>query len=741
MTSDLPVEEIDFLSYWLVLKRRWKPAIGIFFLTITAAFLYASREATIYTAEAKLIFKTDRSTALTGLGEALGRVESLTFQANPLDTQVEVIQSYPILSEAIQNLVLEGEDGKLIDPSDLAKNLSVNPIPGTDVVSIVYESDDPDLAAQVPNSISEVFIQNNIQQNRAEAIAARDFISQQLPQTEAALNQAENNLRVFKEQNQIVVLTEEASALVSAAFDLQNQMNAVEAQIANFTSITQDYQAQLNIDDAQQAIILAAISQSTGVQKALEDLQTVEQEIAANRSLFTENSQTITRLNARRQNLETILNQRISEVVSGRAFSGSTNNQIGDLQANLIGELVTLEAQKLGLQNQLNLLAQQMSRYNQRMTDLPSLERQQSQLERDLAVAQQTYQTLLSRFQELQIAESQNIGTVRIISPAIVPEDPIPSNRKIVLMAGIIVGGLLGVASAFILDLLDGSIKTAKQAKSVFGYAVLGVIPSISKSERILLSMTSKSRIPKVLTRDIEQSPVSEAYQLLQANLKLISSKEPIKTVLISSSDRQEGRSMIAANLAFSLSRTGNTVLLIDADYRSPIQHQVWNISNDRGLSDIVINNEDPEHIIQIVSTGLSILASGHTLSVPTTLLASKGLASMLSELRDQYDYIIFDTPPLWGIADAILLTGLTDCLLLVTRLGRVNAAKARQVKEGLAQAGVTMCGLVINDAVIGHRESQLIYQQYRNHHINHDLEKFRPLNVKALNRVNQDKV
>jgi capsular exopolysaccharide synthesis family protein len=734
MTSDLPIEEIDFHSYWLILQRRWKPALGVFLVTTAATFLYATREETTYTAEAKLIFKSDRSTLLTGLGEALGRVESLTFEANPLDTQVEVIQSYPILNEVIQDLALKDEDNKPITPSHLAKSLTVEPIPGTDIVSIVYTADDPELAAQVPNSIADVFIQNNIQQNRAEATAARDFISQQLPQTEAALNQAENNLRAFKERNQIVVLSEEASALVTAAFALQNQINTVEAQIVNLDSITQDYQNQLNIDDTQQAIILAALSESTGVQKALEDLQVVEQEIAANRSLFTENSQTINRLNTRRRNLEAILNQRVSEVVNGRVFSENTNIQIGDLQINLIGDLVTLEAQKLGLQNQVNLLGQQMIRYNERMIDLPSLERQQSQLERDLAVAQQTYETLLSRFQELQIAESQNVGTVRIISPAITPEEPIPSSKKVLFMAGMVVGSLLGITAAFVLDLLDGSIKTLKQAKGIFGYPVLGILPKISKEDSIIFPINSKSRVPPIFERDMDQSSMSEACRLLQANLSILNTEAPIKTVLISSSDRQEGRSMVVANLAFNLSQTGKKVLIIDADYRSPIQHEIWELNNNEGLNSVVIDSEDPEHIMRFIAPRLSILTTGRAPSNPMTLLGSKRLESIISQLKDDYDYIIFDSPPLLGMADAILLGHLVDCLLLVARLGTVEVAKARQVKEALAQANIAVCGLIINDAAISQQKNRSIYERSRAGKIKRTLEEITPMSMRIFN-------
>ncbi len=699
MASDLPIEEIDFHGYWLILKRRWKPSIGIFLLVIAVAFFYASREEQIYTAEAKIIFKSARSTSLTGLGEALGRIESLTFDANPLDTQVEVIQSHPILENVIQTLDLRDDEDQILEPDDLASDLSVEPIPGTDIVSIVYESSNPRLAAQIPNAIADLFIQENIRQNRAEATAAREFISQQLPQTEATLNQAESNLRQFKEQNQIVVLSEEATALVDAAFLLQDQINTVEAQIANLDVVVQDYQEQLNIDDTQQALILAALSQSIGVQKALEDLQTVEQEIAANRALFTEGSQTISRLETRRRNLEFILDQRISEVVSDRTLAGNSNLQIGELEVNLIGEVVALNAQKLGLQNQATALDQQMRRYNQRMMAMPGLERQQSQLERDLAIAKQTYETLLARFQELQVAESQNIGTVRLVSPAVIPDQPIPSSKTMVLAAGMVLGGLIGIASAFTLDLLDGTIKTAKQAKNIWAYPILGTIPSFSKAEKKQLYSPKKDWIPRIVARDFSLSPIGEAYQILQANLSFLDFEDSSRTLVISSSQRQEGRSTIAANLAFNLAQAGHETLLVDADFRAPIQHEIWNIDNKRGLKDVIANVEEFDCASQLVFPRLTVLTTGNYLNNPMTLLGSKGMALVLSQIKNRFNYVIFDAPPLLGTADASLLAKLLGNLIIVTRIGATEASNAKQVNEIIAQAEIKVLGLVINDS------------------------------------------
>lgn len=697
MDNEFVVEDINFRSYWLILKRRWKPAIGVFSVVTLAALLLALTEESAYQAEVKLLFRSDRSTSLTGLGEALGRVESLTFEANPLDTQVEVIQSRPIIDTAIQELDLRDSEGNLAQADDITKDLSISALPGTDVLSIAYSSKEPEQAALVVNKIADIFIRDNLRENRSEAVSARDFISQQLPKTEADLNQAENNLKQFKERNQIVALSQEASSLVDISFGLQQQIDGAESQISSIDSVSASYRAQLNIDDSQYAIVLAALSQSVGVQAALEELQRVEQEIAANSALFTPDSQAISRLNRQQENLQSILGQRIDQVVNDRSFSQQANLQIGDLQAGLIGELINLDAQRQGLASQIGVLSEQERRYSDRMLLLPELEKQQGQLERDLEVAKATYQTLLTRFQELQVAESQSIGNVRLISPAVTPEYPLGSNRKLVLAAGMVAGMLLGVVVAFVLDLLDSSVKTVKEAKDIFGLTILGVIPTTSPAEESLLYAHQERWIPSVVTRDLGRSPLSEAFRMLQTNLKFLGSDRSLKSIVVSSSVPQEGKSEVAANLAVAIAQVGRRVLLVDADLRSPVQHRVWGTPNLTGLSNVLVEQIDFKDAVQVVMPNLTLLTAGVTPPNPVALLDSKRMAALLADFVDSYEIIIFDAPPLLGRADANVLGKLADGLLMVVRPGVADAAKAKSAKEFLEQSGQRVLGMVIN--------------------------------------------
>jgi succinoglycan biosynthesis transport protein ExoP len=473
-------DEIDLQKYWLVIKRNWKAALGAFSIVISAALITAFSEKPVYEAEAKILVKSNRSTSLTGLAESLGRIETLTYQANPLDTQVEIIQSNTLLQSVIEDLNLVDEEGALLKVKDLSSNLTVKSIRGADVISVAYVSNDSQMAANVANEVANTFIENSIQDNRLEATSARDFIAAQLPKTEADLNRAEQNLRRFKESNQIVSLEQEAQLLVDAFYSIKRQIESIESQVSSIESTIKTYQDQLNISDPQFAIVLAAVNQSEGVQQVLRELQTVEEEIAKLRSQFTDESQVIIKLNTSRENLHTVLQQRIDQVVNDRPFLGNSNLQIGIIQSDVIAEIVSLDAQKQGLINQVGTLSNQIDTYQQRMSVLPQLESTQSELQRELEVAKNTYQTLLARFQELQVAESQNIGTARVISPALVPEEPVDSKKKLIIVSGMVAGTLLGIFVAFTLDLFSHFPSAVNETRKSLLYKDLGSTQNIN---------------------------------------------------------------------------------------------------------------------------------------------------------------------------------------------------------------------------------------------------------------------
>ncbi|WAL58526.1 GumC family protein [Thermocoleostomius sinensis] len=690
-------EEIDLQKYWLVIKRRCLPALGIFGAVVSLAVLYGFSQEPAYRAEGKLLFKTNRTSALTGLGEDLGRLEALGYQNNPLDTQAEIVKSLSVLEATIQALNLTDEEGEPIKPQDLAEQLQVKGIPGTDVLTIAYESNDPEEAALVVNRIMEVYLKENVQSNRAEAASAREFIVSQLPKTEAAVLQADLNLRQFKEVNNVIVLEEEARSAVETISKLEDQIAQAQAQLADSTARVQQLQSRVGLVP-QQAVALSALSQSTGVQDVLVQYQEVQRQLAVEQTRYREGHPAIDNLQRRIDALEALLQERVTQVLGSRQSVSFGDLQLGDVKRELITDLVQTEAERLGIAGRLNALQGAQAVYRSRASSLPRLEQTQRELERKLQAAQTTYEALLTRLQEIQVAENQNIGNARIVSPAIIPEDPVGPRKALILAAGGMAGLLLAIAAAFAIDLVDRSVKTVKEAKELFGYTVLGIIPALRSTDKAQLyqGQTDLS-IPSVITRDIPRSPISEAYRMLQANLKFLNSDKPLKTIVVTSSIPKEGKSEVAANLATAIAQVGRRVLLVDADMRRPVQHHVWNLTNSIGLSNIIVDQIDIRKAVREVVPNLDVLSAGVIPPNPVALLDSRRMAVLVSDFAEQYDFVIFDTPPLSGTADAAVLGKMSDGMLLVVRPGVIDSTNAESAREFLVQSGQRVLGMVIN--------------------------------------------
>lgn len=689
-------EEIDFQKYWLVLKRRWLPATGVFAAVVALAAWYALRQEPIYQAQGRLLFKSDRTSSLVGLqrGDS-GRLIPIDSQNSPLDTEAEIAQSLPIAEEAVEQLDLRDEFGEPINARIIASGLSVSSVTGTDILEISYQDFDPERAAAIVNTVMDVYIKNNIQTNRAEAVAAREFINDQLPEVEAAVRLAEAELSAFKERNRVIVLQEEASQAVESISSLDNTITQVQAQLADVSARSDELRRQVGMNP-EQAINVGALSQSPGVQEALIQLQSVQAELAVERTRYQPTHPTIANLERRAAALDRLLDQRVEEVLEQQQSVSVGNLQTGQIEQALISQFVQTEVERLGLIRRIDLLSTAQSTFEDRASVLPELEKTQRELERKLAAAQTTYETLLTRLQEVQVTENQNVGNARIIEAAVVPSASVAPDSSLQIAAGGFVGLLLAIATAFLLDLTDQSVKTIKEGKELLGYTLLGVIPTFDKTGKPGKKDAEHS-IPRIIARDMPNSPVREAYQMLQANLKFLRSDRELKTIVVTSSVAGEGKSEVSANLAAAIAQLGRSVLLIDADMRSPSQHHAWDLTNSVGLSNVIVGQSNFREAIKTGIPHLHILPAGVIPPNPVALLDSERMATLIEHFASKYDFIILDTPPIAGCADALILGRMTDGILLVMRPGIVESASATAAKNLLTQSGQQVLGIVAN--------------------------------------------
>ena len=688
--------EIDFQKYWLVLKRHWLLALTVCGLTTAAAAFLGSTRESLYRAEAKLLFESSEPiTAIVGLDTGEGNLRPLANQSNPLDTQVEIFRSSPIAEKVIAQLKIKDEEGDPLEANALLEDMNVRAIPGTDVLRVSYDSTSPELAKAVVNAMMAAFIQENVQANRTAAIAAQSFVASQLPASEKKVSDIEVKLRQFKEENGIVDLTEESQNTVKTLSTVTDSITQLKSDLADKNAQFAQLQQQLRLNP-QQAYAVGLVSESPGVQEVITALQEVQSQLSIALTRYREGHPEIASIRSQESALLTLLQTRVSLALgSDQVALPADDLQAGELEQSLILSFLQLNAERAGLQQRLNQLSDAQVTQQSRAQLLPGLERQNRELERKLDAAQTTYETLLASGQQAQVLEQQKVGNARIISLADLPEESISPALKLYLLAGGVVGALLGVAIAFLADLLETSVKTVTEGQTLYDYPLLGVIPNWRKRS----ARNRELDAPRIIVRQRHRVPLVESYQSLQANLKFSYFDGSLKAITVTSAVGGEGKSEISANLALTLAQLGHAVLLIDADMRSPVQHHIWDISNLSGLSNLVAGQLPAKQAIVRQEPNLHLLPAGSIPPNPLAIIESKRMASMLEAFKQTYDYIIIDSPPLLGLADTLTLGRISDGVLLAMRPGVVDIASIKAVKQllGQSQSQQRILGIVAN--------------------------------------------
>ena len=282
------IEQIDLQRYWLVLKRRWLPASVLILLCVIAATYAALTEKRSYRAFGQiLIAERDRSASLTGIPPELATQETLGRETSALATQQQLIQSTEALAEVIQELDVRGADGELLEPGLLRRGLSINPLPGTNIVLLTYESSNPELAAAVINQLMDTYIEKNIENNRTEARTARQFIEKELPRAREVVEDAAEQLRQFKVRNGIVNLEEESEATVNLLEAIAHEMRGQTSSLASVSTQITALESQLGLSP-QQAQDLSKLSTAQSIQEALADLSEPQTQLAVQGASYTE---------------------------------------------------------------------------------------------------------------------------------------------------------------------------------------------------------------------------------------------------------------------------------------------------------------------------------------------------------------------------------------------------------------------------------------------------------------------
>jgi capsular exopolysaccharide synthesis family protein len=687
---------VDIQQYWLIFKRRWLVASIVFASVFGATALVTYLTKPVYESEGKLVFtKKSGASSLSGLSQQMGELGALTNLSNPVDTESEIIRSYPIVIKTITTLKLTDDQGKQLSLEVFLKKLKLKTVRGTDVMQLSYKSTNPQEAANVVNSLMKYYLESNVRTNRREATSAREFLSKQLPEVESRVTKAEMNLRRFKENNRVVALDVEAKTGLESLGRLNEAITQSQGQLAAALTRSVALQNEMKLD-RQQAVDLSTLSQSRGVQQVLTEYQKTQSELAVARTLYTDDNPKVVDLVMKEASLKKLLEERVGQTVGNFESLSQQNLQIGELKQTLTQDLVKSEVERLALTKQVEELQRVFIFNRRRLDSLPRLEQQQLQLQRQLTVAQITYQEFLKQYQLVQVLENQNVGNSRVISEALVPELPVSPKIPLNLALGGFLGVLLGAGTALLLESMNQSLKNIEEANRLLGFPLLGTIPQHGEKNP-KNPQEGRQELPLL---DDPYSPVSTSFEMLQTNLGFTVSDKELRVILVTSATPGEGKSFVAANLALAGAYVGKRVLLVDADMRRPRQHRVWEIHNLLGLSNILAGQTQLKNAVQEVSPLVKMLPAGKIPPNPVALLDSQCMADLVEEASKDYDFVIIDTPPLTAVTDPLIVGKYVDGLLLVVRPGKVEYSAVNAAKSLLTQAKLPILGMVVNGIV-----------------------------------------
>lgn len=731
----LKIEEVHLTDYLNVIMRRRRIFLLSFIALFAGVTLYTFIMKPVYEASATLHVKDEKG----GKGGILGDLAMLN-SSNPVDAEIEILKSRSNAEEVVKRLhmtwivskkssglafkisdfsstssepeykvVLTGADSFRVNPSDGSPEVSgkvghllrtpgltllLNDIKGragdsfklkqsnfnrtveglrrlikvseigkkTNIIKVAYNSTDPVRSRDVVNTLVQAYLDQTLSFKTEEASRTVSFVEDQLKGTRDELDLSEKNLQTYKTASGVVKLDAEAEELVRKLSEIEKDHAAV------------------NLQRKQVEFALTAL------QEARRKGQVYTPAVFKDDPLIASMATRLTELEVQKRAL-------VSENTESHPQVKAVQSQIDQLQKKL---QATYETSKLNLAKQETTIQQQLLQYESKMRTLPAAERDLARLMRLSKVNADIYMFLLQKHEEARIAKASTISNIKVVDPAITPDIPVKPQKKKNLLLGLLVGLMFGVAAAFFMDYLDDTIKDEEEAKRALAWPLLAMIPAIESSGDGVQPLTRASRL---IVQNKPKSSVAEAFRGLRTAIHFSSLRRDTKVVMITSSFPGEGKSTIAANLGLTFAQAGNRVLLIDCDLRRPSLNTLFEHSRSPGITEVLAGDISLEKALHKTDIeNISLLSAGTIPPNPAELLCSDSMRDLLAGLRETYDIVIIDAPPVIPVTDAPLLTAFTDMVVVVVESGRIPAKAAQRMKELLLSVQAPVAGFVLND-------------------------------------------
>jgi non-specific protein-tyrosine kinase len=311
-----------------------------------------------------------------------------------------------------------------------------------------------------------------------------------------------------------------------------------------------------------------------------------------------------------------------------------------------------------------------------------------TRLRSTLTQYQTSYANLLKSYEEIRLTEAQTIDNVVVAEPAVVPRYPVKPNTLLNTLLAAVVGCMLAVGVAFLIEYLDDTIKTSEDVSQTLELSTLGAITRIN----------ARTDEENVVAAFQPRSPISEAYRALRTNIQFSAVDKPLKTILVTSASPIEGKSTTVANLGVVMAQAGLSVILVDSDLRRPALHKLFGVSNSDGLTSALLQSTPSlDGYLQATAIeNLQVLPSGPLPPNPSELLGSQRMRGLIEQLKGKADVVLFDNPPVLAVTDAAVLANQVDGVLLVVDAGATRREVALRARETMAKVGANVLGVVL---------------------------------------------
>jgi polysaccharide biosynthesis transport protein len=689
--------EPHLLDYLIILrKHQW--LILTFLLTVVTVVTIASfKMKPVYQASARVEVDKESQNILPFQGG--NSYDEYEDEENYIDTQAKILQSETLAFQTIKSLDLgrfpefggtPGAATAFTQPGGAAPRpailgaflgrLSVRRVPSSQLIEVTFEAEDPQLAAQVVNAHLQNYIEQNFRSKYDATTQASTWLSSELEELRIKVEKSEDARIAYERQNQIWQVDEKQDINSQKLSDLSKA--ATEAETAQ----TQE-EALYRMATSGNVDALPAAQNNAVIQGLIKRKSDLADAYADALNQYGPNFPRVQRLASQQKELDDDLQKaRQNMVDSIREEYSTSQSRVQLLQA-------ALDKQKQEANDQ----AEKLVQYHILVHDADS--------------NKQLYDGLLQKLKEAGITAGLRSSNIRIVDPALVPTAPSRPQKSRNIMLALLVGLVGGIGLAIFREYLDNTVKSPDDIEALTGLPSLAVVPSVPEMNSMqgrLSRLGGDAPVPAGTNPRVEllsymqpKSQISEAFRALRTSLLLSQADHPPQVILVTSALPREGKTTAAVNLAVTLAQLGDRTLIMDSDLRKPGIRRALNLTvgKDAGLSSYLAGVCGLDDVMSPHPTisNLTALTTGPVPPSPADLLSSHRMREAIADLRRRFKFIVIDSPPIMAATDAVILSALTDGVLLVVRSGSTPKEAFTRSRDLLAAVKCRLLGVVLN--------------------------------------------